>query len=78
MIRLHETRLMREGEVVLWLDGKIVWSGPVGTITGPRAFDTVTLHVSDGERMKSLAGEEGLTEERALALLSHWWQCAMT
>ena len=78
MIRLHETRLMREGEVVLWLDGKIVWSGPVGTATGLGAFDTITLHVSDGARMKTLAGGKALTQERTVSLLSRWWQFAMT
>lgn len=75
---MHVTRLMREGEVVLWLDGKIVWSGPVGTVMGARVFDTVTLHVSDGARMRLLAGGDALTEERALTLLSRWWQVATT
>ena len=39
MIKLHATRLMRAGEVVLWLDGLIVWKGAVGII-----FDTVPMH----------------------------------
>lgn len=34
----------------------------------------MSLHVSDGERMKLLAGCETLTQERALTLLSNWWQ----
>jgi len=50
MIRLHETRLMREGEVVLWLAGKIVeWTCRYRD--GSRSFDTVTLHVSDGAQI---------------------------
>ena len=30
MIKPHATRLMRSGEVVLWREGAIVWSGAVG------------------------------------------------
>ena len=48
MIKLHATRLMRAGEVVIWSKGAIVWTGAVGTHPAEVAFDTVSMHVDDG------------------------------
>ena len=51
MIKLHATHLMRSGEVVLWRDGAIVWTGAIGAHLTGIAFDTVSLHVDDGALM---------------------------
>jgi hypothetical protein len=43
MVKVHATRLMRGGEVALWLDGEIVWSGSVGTQLKGVSFDAVSI-----------------------------------
>ena len=45
MIKLHATRLMRAGEVVIWRDGAMVWSGAVGAYATNVVFDTVSMYV---------------------------------
>jgi len=42
MIKLHGTRLMRSGEVALWRDGVVVWTGAVGAHLTDVIFDTVS------------------------------------
>ena len=53
-IKLHATRLMRSGEVVLWREGAMVWTGAVGAHLRGIAFDTVSLHVDDSVLMAAL------------------------
>ena len=38
---------MCSGDVLLWLNGAIVWKGPVGAYLTDIRFDTVSLHVDD-------------------------------
>jgi hypothetical protein len=74
MIKLHATRLMRGGAVALWHDGKIVWSGCVGTEIRRVQFDAVTLNTDDGVRMSALLGGVGpVTAEAVLGTLAEWW-----
>ena len=56
MIKLHATRLMRSGEVVLWREGAMVWTGAVGAHLRGIAFDTVSLHVDDSAVMGPVTG----------------------
>ena len=51
MIKVHATRLMRAGEVLLWREGTIVWSGAVGAYLTNVVFDTVSMHVDDSALM---------------------------
>lgn len=69
MVKLHTTRLMRPGEVVLWRGGRIVWEGAVGAALYGLAFDAITISMDDGAR---LSGE--LTPERVLKTLADWWE----
>ena len=73
MIKLHQTRLMRDGEVALWYRGKIIWRGFVGSHICDVTFDTVSMNLQDGERLSSRVGDETLTEEVALVALAEWW-----
>jgi hypothetical protein len=51
MIKLHAIRLMREGEVALWRNGAIVWTGTLGASVSDVAFDTVCMPVGDNRIM---------------------------
>ena len=72
MIKLHATRLIRSGEVVLWRDGAMVWTGAVGTHLTDIIFDTVSMHVDDSTLMAArLPGPA--TAEDVLTALVGWW-----
>ena len=72
MIKLHATRLMRSGEVVLWREGAIVWNGVVGTHLTDVSFDTVSMHIDDSAVMESRLSAPP-TAEAVLAALAGWW-----
>lgn len=72
MVRLHATRLMRGGEVALWFDGAIVWSGVLGTRVPDLPFDVVSMHIDDGTRMLAMIGDQ-LSPDIVLNALSGWW-----
>lgn len=72
MIKLHATRLMRSGEVVLWRDGTMVWTGAVGTQLTDIAFDTVSLHVEDSALMAARL-PVAATADEVLRALAGWW-----
>ena len=72
MVKLHATRLMRSGEVALWCNGSIVWSGAVGAHVRDIAFDAVSMHVDDGVRMLATVGERP-TADHVLSVLAGWW-----
>jgi hypothetical protein len=72
MIKLHATRLMRAGEVALWRDGAMVWTGAVGTYLTDIAFDTVSLHVDDSAVMAARLTRPA-TAIDVLAALAEWW-----
>ena len=76
MVRLHPTRLMREGEVALWHAGTIVWTGSVGARIEGRNFDAVSMNVKDAERLAAI-GEVLLTKEDVLEALASWWSFAL-
>ena len=57
LIRLHQTRLMRRGEVALWHRGTIVWQGSVGATINGVNFDAVSINIEDGERVANLIGQ---------------------
>ena len=72
MIRLHATRLMCSGDVLLWLDGAIVWKGAVGAHLTGITFDAVSMHVDDSAVMESRLSAPP-TAEAILAALVGWW-----
>jgi hypothetical protein len=72
MIKLHATHLMRHGEVALWCDGAIVWTGALGTQMSGVTFDTVCLHVEDSSAMAARLSRLATAEED-LAALAGWW-----
>ena len=72
MVKLHATRLMRSGEVALWFNGSIVWSGSVGARVCDIDFDAVSLHVDDGVRMLATVGDQP-TADHVLSVLAGWW-----
>ena len=72
MIKLHATRLMRSGEVALWRDGVMVWTGAVGAHLTDVSFDTVSLHVDDSAVMAARVSRQATAEE-VLAVLAGWW-----
>jgi len=71
MVKVHGTQLMRSGEVALWCNGVIVWSGPVGARCDI-AFDAVSLHVDDSVRMLAAVGEQP-SADLVLGVLAGWW-----
>ena len=73
MIKLYQTRLMRDGEVALWHRGKIVWRGYVGSDIRDVTFDTLSINLQDGERLTARFGDRRFTTEEAVATLSAWW-----
>jgi hypothetical protein len=75
MVKLHATHLMHVGEVLLWLDGAIVWKGVVGAYLTDISFDTVSMHVDDSALMSSRLPKQATTEE-VLAALAGWWGSA--
>jgi hypothetical protein len=72
MVKLHATRLMRSGEVVLWREGAMVWSGRVGAYVTNVDFDTVSMHVDDGAQMSAQLSVSATADE-VLAALAGWW-----
>ena len=72
MIKLHATRLMRTGEVVLWRNGAMVWTGAVGAHLPGIAFDTVSLHVDDGALMAARLPVTATADE-VLVAFADWW-----
>ena len=72
MIKLHATRLMRSGEVLLWRDGAIVWKGAVGAYLTDVIFDTVSMHVDDSAQMTARVSKQAGADE-ILAALAGWW-----
>jgi len=73
VIKLHHTRLMREGEIALWRGGKIVWQGAVGTILDGITFDAVSLNIEDGARLSRKMGTTVVTAETVGATIADWW-----
>ena len=59
-------------EVALWFNGSIVWSGSVGARVCDIAFDAVSMHVDDGNRMLATVGDQP-TAEHVLSVLAGWW-----
>ena len=72
VIKVDGTRLMRSGEVALWCNGSIVWSGAVGAHVCDVAFDAVSMHVDDGVRMLATVGDQP-TADLVLSVLAGWW-----
>jgi len=72
MVKVHGTQLMRSGEVALWCDGSIVWSGAVGARVCDIAFDAVSMRVDDGVRMLATVGQRP-TADHGLSVLAGWW-----
>jgi hypothetical protein len=73
MVRVHPTRLMREGEAALWQGGSIIWQGSVGTRLEHCEFDAVSVNSNDLPRFTALA--EALTPQSILRALACWWEC---
>jgi hypothetical protein len=73
LIRLHQTRLMRRGEVALWHRGTIVWQGSVGVMINGVNFDAVSINVEDGERFTKLTGRKAVDAVSVVAALVGWW-----
>jgi hypothetical protein len=65
-------RRTRHGEVALWRDCAIVWSGVVGTELSGLTFDTVSLHIEDSTVMAARLPRRATTEE-VLVALADWW-----
>ena len=72
MIKLHATHLMRSGEVVLWSDGAMVWTGAVGAHLTDITFDTVSMHVEDSALMAARL-PVAATADEVLVALADWW-----
>ena len=72
MIKLHSTRLMRSGEVVLWRNGTMVWSGAVGAHLTDIVFGTISLHVNDSALMAARLPVSASVDE-VLVALADWW-----
>ena len=72
MVKLHATRLMPNGEVALWSQGRLVWSGVIGAQVSSIAFDAISMHVDDGVRMLARVGEQS-TADLVLSVLEGWW-----
>lgn len=72
MVRVHSTRLMREGEVALWREGTIVWKGCVGARVAEQDFDAVSMNVNDAERLAEINILLS-TKEDVLEALAEWW-----
>ena len=71
-VRMHATRLMRSGEVVIWRNGAMVWSGSVATHLTNVLFDTVSMHVDDSAVMAARVPRQATSDE-VLAALAGWW-----
>ena len=69
MVKLHTTRLMPVGRVLLWQDGRIVWEGAVGAVPDVMSFDAISMNVADGARLVDKASPERVRE-----LLATWWE----
>ena len=72
MVKLHATRLIRNGEVALWSKGQLVWTGVVGVQVSSIAFDAISMHVDDGVRMLATVGDQP-TADLVLSVLAGWW-----
>ena len=73
LIRLHQTRLMRPGEVALWHHGTIVWQGSVGATINNIVFDAVSINVEDGQRLTGLTDGKAFDAVSVVAALADWW-----
>jgi len=62
MVKLHMTRLMPAGTVLLWLEGRIVWDGAVGAVPDVASFDAISLNIADGARLEDGASPESIRE----------------
>jgi hypothetical protein len=72
MVKLHATQLMPNGEVALWSNGQLVWSGVVGAQVSSIAFDAISMHVDDCVRMLATVGDQP-TADLVLSVLAGWW-----
>ena len=73
MIKLHATRLMPSGEIVLWREGAIVSSGAVGAYVRDVAFDTVSMHIDDSAMMATrVSNRDRPTPKRCSRRLPIW------
>ena len=72
MIKLHSTRLIRSGEVVLWRNGTMVRSGAVGAHLTDIVFGTISLHVNDSALMAARLPVSASVDE-VLVALADWW-----
>lgn len=71
MVRVHATRLMPVGEVALWNQGKLEWTGLLGSEVGMLQFDCVSINVADQVRLeRSMTGRDVDCVLRAIAA---WW-----
>jgi hypothetical protein len=71
MVKVHCTRLMREGEVVLWNKGAVAWRGLLGAVVTDVRFDCVSIHVAHEQKLRSLLN--GLGTEDVLAAIAVRW-----
>jgi hypothetical protein len=62
---------MRSGEVALWLDGSIVWAGPLGAPIDTENFDAVSINVDDSRQIVKLGI---VTAEQIREVLATWWE----
>ncbi len=73
MVRVHSTRLMSTGELLLWNRGKLVWSGRVGSEIGDLTFDAISICHCDEVRMRGLIGEHTATVVLVRTAIARWW-----
>ena len=73
MVRLHSTRLMPMGEVALWYNGRIVWTGGIGATISGISFDAISMHVEDAARISAQGGKGSLTQRVVVEALADWW-----
>ncbi len=69
VVKLLTTRLMLEGRVPLWLEGRIIWDGAVGAVPEVAAFDVISMNVVDAARL-----EEKASHARVIEVLATWWE----
>jgi hypothetical protein len=71
MVKVHATRLMRGGEVALWRNGQIVWSGNVGAALKDISFDAISIHIEDAAKL--VGPDDVTTPQSVLQTLAEWW-----
>ncbi len=72
MVRVHTTRVMRSGEMVLWRAGTMVWRVAGGTDIEAIIFDTISLHVDDGKQLTARLPCPP-TDRQVLEAVARWW-----